>query len=193
MDIWFATSNSGKYKEVKRLLSDHNVYSLSDLPTYASPAEDGDSFTANAKIKASSLKSLKKDCWILADDSGIEIEGLGNLPGIHSARYAGAKASDLENSAKALKMLGLKSPENRKARFVCHLVAIAPDGEEHVFTAELVGSLAKNMRGTEGFGYDNIFIPEGEEKTLAELGVAYKNKVSHRFLALKKFKDFLES
>lgn len=193
MDVWFATTNSGKHKEVKRLLNNYEVYSLIDLKTYAPPAETGDSFLANARIKAKSLRSLKKDCWILADDSGIEIEGLGNLPGIHSARYAGAKASDIENSTKAIKMLALRSPENRKARFVCHLVALSPTDEEFIFEAELKGEISKTMRGTDGFGYDNIFIPEGNEKTLAELGVAFKNMVSHRAKALKNFKAHLES
>ena len=192
MDIWIATTNLGKIKEMQRILNDFTVYSTKDLPVYCAPKEDGHSFLENAKIKAKSLRGLKKDCWIMADDSGLEIEGLGNLPGVHSARYAGEKASDIENSSKALKMLSLKNPENRKARFVCSLFVLTPDNSELKFEGTCEGNISKTMRGRDGFGYDNIFIPKGEEKTLAELGPAFKNKISHRFKALMKFKDFLQ-
>lgn len=189
MELWFATSNTGKLNELKNLVQgkDFQVHSPSELSFYASPPETGESFEENARIKAKSLKALKPGVWVLAEDSGLEVAGLNNLPGIHSARYAGPKARDAENTAKLLKMLSLRSANKRDAQFRCALVAISPEGHERVFEGILKGEIARNMQGTEGFGYDNVFIPEGETKTFAELGVAFKNKVSHRAQAIKAF------
>jgi len=189
MELWFASFNSGKLKELKNLFmgKDFDLHSASELTYYSAPPETGNSFEENAKIKARSLRALKPNTWVMAEDSGLEVTGLNNLPGIHSARYAGPKARDAENTAKLLKMLSLKSANNREAQFKCSLVVITPEGQEKTYEGVLKGEIAKQMKGTQGFGYDNVFIPEGETQTLAELGLAFKNKCSHRSQAIKKF------
>jgi XTP/dITP diphosphohydrolase len=185
MELWVATGNQGKLNEFKMLLNKLvgvglNLHAQSELPVFSPPPENGDSFLANARIKARALKAVKPGVWVMADDSGLMVEGLNGLPGIHSARYAGPKAQDLENIAKLLKMMTLRPMANRKASFVCSIVAYDPQGNEHVFEGRLEGEIAKSMKGTAGFGYDPVFIPAGETKTLSELGLAHKNKISHR-------------
>lgn len=197
MDLWVATGNSGKLNEFKMLLNKLvsaglSLHAQSELPVFSPPPENGDSFVANARIKARALKAVKPGAWVVADDSGLMVEGLGGLPGIHSARYAGAKASDAENNAKLLKMMTLRPMENRKAAFVCALVAFDPSGKEHVFEGRLSGEIAKAGKGTLGFGYDPVFIPEGQTQTLAELGPAVKNQVSHRAKAVQQLAPLLE-
>jgi XTP/dITP diphosphohydrolase len=197
-DLWVATGNQGKLNEFKMLLNrlvqtGLNLHGQSELPVFSAPPENGDSFVANARIKARALKSVKPGTWVLADDSGLQVEGLNGLPGIHSARYAGPKASDAENVAKLLKMMTLRPMANRKATFVCVVVAFDPNGTEHVFEGRLEGEIGKAAKGTAGFGYDPIFIPVGETQTLADLGLAYKNKVSHRAKALAGLIPLLES
>ena len=109
------------------------------------------------------------------------------MPGIFSARYAGENARDVENTSKVLKMLSIRSPGNRKAQFRCVMIAHDPQGVEHKFEGILKGEIAKDMRGTNGFGYDSIFIPEGSTQTLAEITIQEKNKISHRSQAVKQF------
>ena len=165
---------------LEKSISGVNVHSITELAHYSQPPENGKTFLDNARIKARSVKAMKPGVWVLAEDSGLEVEGLGGLPGIHSARYAGAHARDSENLAKLLKMLQIKAVANRNARFLCTMVAFDPSGEEHVFTGELKGVIGKTPAGQLGFGYDPVFIPQGETKTMAELGAAFKNKNSHR-------------
>ncbi|MBC86169.1 MAG: non-canonical purine NTP pyrophosphatase, RdgB/HAM1 family [Bdellovibrionaceae bacterium] len=188
MDIWLATSNSGKVNEFKSLLHGKGLvfHQLSEVKNYHSPAETGETFLDNARIKAKSLKSVMPDQWVVAEDSGLQVKGLKDLPGVHSARYAGDKATDHENVAKVMKMVNLRTPTERSAKFVCCIVAISPTGEEFVFDGVVEGSISKKVAGTAGFGYDVCFIPEGEEKTFAELGIPFKNKVSHRAQAIRK-------
>jgi XTP/dITP diphosphohydrolase len=195
MELWVATTNTGKLNEFRNLLSEKGVTirSNADLKSYTSPPETGKTFLENARIKAKSLAAVKRGVWVAGEDSGLEVEGLGNNPGIFSARYAGDKASDAENNAKVLKMLKIRSPLMRKARFRCALVAFSPEGKEYAFEGVVEGQIADKIRGTEGFGYDVIFIPEGESKTFAELGLAFKNRVSHRGQAIKKFAEVLFS
>lgn len=189
MEIWIATSNNGKLNEFKMLLNHAvneqmlDIHSQGELPVFSQPPENADSFVGNARIKARALKAMKPGKWVMGEDSGLAVEGLGGLPGIHSARYAGPKAQDAENVAKLLKMMTLRPMNSRKGAFVSVIVAFDPAGNEHVFEGKLQGEIAKAQKGTTGFGYDNVFIPDGEQKTLAELGLAYKNKVSHRALA----------
>lgn len=192
-ELWVATSNKGKLNEFRNLLLEKgiSIKSNTDLPSYSSPIENGDTFEANARIKAKSMAAMKKGSWVVGEDSGLEVDGLDKNPGIYSARYAGDKASDGENNAKVLKMLKIRSPQNRTARFRCVMVAYSPSGEEFVFEGTVEGRISEKIRGTEGFGYDVIFIPEGEEKTFAELGLAFKNKVSHRAQAIRKFREIL--
>ena len=136
---------------------------------------------------------MKANNWVLGEDSGLEVEALNNLPGIHSARYAGPKAADSENVAKLLKMLQLRTATNRKARFLCTIVAYSPSGEEMIFTGEMSGIIERTPRGQMGFGYDPVFTPQGETKTLAELGPAFKTKHSHRAKATLEFIEKLKS
>jgi XTP/dITP diphosphohydrolase len=191
-EIWLATTNKGKIDEVKSLMAAHavTIKSISDMGTYAIPKETGSSFEENARIKAQSLRALKENSWVLGEDSGLECDGLGGLPGLYSARYAGERASDAENVAKLLKMLKIRT-QNRRARFRCALVAYAPDGQEHLFEGTLEGEVTQQPRGKYGFGYDPIFVAEGQTQTLAELGPGFKNKVSHRAQAIRQFAKLL--
>lgn len=193
VDLWIATTNSGKLKEFQSLLPLFKLRSLGEIQGYTPPAETGATFEENARIKAATLKSLKPGNWILADDSGLEVSALGGLPGIHSARYAGPKASDIENQLKLLKMLNLRAPKQRTARFICSLVGYKPSGEEFQFSGVVEGEIAKSSQGQGGFGYDPVFIPEGETKTFAELGAAKKNLLSHRARAIQKMCESLSS
>jgi XTP/dITP diphosphohydrolase len=198
MELWIATGNQGKLNEFKmlfnRLVNEHglDLHAQKELPVFTPPEENGDSFLANARIKARALKAVKPGTWVMADDSGLVVEGLGGLPGIHSARYAGPKASDMENTAKLLKMIAIRHVANRKARFQCVIVAYDPSGQEHVFEGALEGEIAKAQKGTGGFGYDPVFVPQGHTQTLGELDAALKNQISHRAKAVNAFMAVLE-
>lgn len=196
MKLWVATHNKGKADEFKRLLADLPVelHMASEISSYSPPPETGKTFLENAQIKARSLKSVVNDeDWVLSDDSGLSVEGLGGLPGVHSARYAGDKASAMENNAKLLRMVHIRTPVNRAAQFECTLVLIGPDRKEHVFTGVCKGSIAKKEAGTQGFGYDPVFIVEGKSITFAEMSYADKNAVSHRNQAAQKLKEHLKT
>lgn len=192
-ELWVSTTNKGKLSEFQGLLREKiTVHSVSELSSYFAPPENGKTFVENARIKAKTLKAIKPGTWVVADDSGLEVEGLGGLPGIHSARYAGEKASDAENNAKLLKMLQIRSPGNRKALFRCVLVAYNPSGEEKVIEGVVHGTIAEKARGTIGFGYDPVFIPEGNTQTFSELGIAVKNQISHRAKAIRELASLIE-
>lgn len=201
MEFWFATGNKGKVDEYKLLLKDllaNELHSLSlhtqnELSSFTPRPETGKTFRENSHLKAKTLAAVKNKCWVFGEDSGLEVTGLGGLPGIHSARYAGPKASDSENNAKLLKMLQLRGVTDRSARFVCDLTVITPDGETWFFEGELKGTLAPKLMGIHGFGYDPLFIPEGETKTLAELGPGFKVTKSHRAQAFQRFLDRFKS
>ncbi len=197
MDIWLATLNKNKVKEFRDLFksTDYTIRAASELDFYKAPKEDGDSFVANALIKAKSLKAAisNKDCWVVGEDSGLEVEGLNGLPGIHSARYAGENALDIQNNDKLVKMLGLRSPQNRKARYWCQIVAIGPNNQELEIGAPCNGLIGVTPKGSGGFGYDPLFIPEGFEKTMAELLPAEKHEISHRGKAAREFLNKLTS
>lgn len=189
MELWIGTTNKGKLSEFTLLFQKEipalQIKNISELRSYVQPPENGKTFLENAQIKARSLKAMKPGQWIFAEDSGLEVEALGNLPGIHSARYAGPHASDSENVAKLLKMMQIKGATTRAARFLCTIVAFNPEGQELQFTGELRGEIAKAPVGQMGFGYDPIFIPSGQTKTLAELGPGFKVQNSHRTVAAK--------
>lgn len=190
MELWIATGNKGKVKEYELLLKeipDLHVHTQSEINGFTPRPEDGKSFEENARIKAKTLKAVKNNVWIFGEDAGLEVEGLGGLPGIHTARYAGPKASDNENVAKLLKMMTIRPMSNRKARFVCTLVVYTPQGEEWVFQGQMAGEISKTPQGQMGFGYDPVFVPTGETQTLAQLGYGYKTQHSHRSLAFREF------
>ncbi len=196
MKLWIATHNKGKAEEFKRLFEGMPVelHIAGEIRSFSPPPETGDTLLANAQIKARSLKSVVDDAdWVLADDSGLFVEGLGGLPGVHSARYAGAHASPAENNAKLLKMVHIRTPGNRNAQFECTLVLIGPDRKESVFTGIAKGTLATKEMGKGGFGYDPVFIPEGKTQTFAELPFAEKNILSHRYQASQKLKEHLKT
>ena len=192
--LWVATTNQGKLNEFRNLMANKvEIVGLQELKHYSAPPETGKTFEENARIKARSLKALRPGEWVVADDSGLEVEGLGGMPGVHSARYAGDKASDAENVAKLLKMVQIRTPTNRKAMFRCVLVAFDPDGQEHVIRGEVQGVITPTARGTTGFGYDPVFAPVGHDKTFAELGAATKNQISHRAVAIRELLALLPS
>ena len=127
MELWIATGNKGKLEEYKLTLGkipEIKLLSQADLPYFTPRPEDGPTFLDNARIKAKSVKALKPDCWVLGEDAGLEVEGLNNLPGVHTARYAGPNARDSANVAKLPKMLQIRSAANRKAQFKCVTVAV---------------------------------------------------------------------
>lgn len=196
MELWIATGNKGKlaeYKLLLRELADLKIFSQADIPSFTPRPEDGKTFEDNARIKAKTLRAVKNNVWVLGEDSGLVVEGLNGLPGVHSARYAGPKASDSENVAKLLKMMALKPMPNRNAKFVCSTVVYTPTGEEWVFSGEMKGTISTKPTGLLGFGYDPVFIPEGQTQSLAELGPGHKNLHSHRSQALKAFLEKLNS
>jgi XTP/dITP diphosphohydrolase len=186
MSLWISTTNQNKLNEFQNILGQAvEIHSVSELSYYSAPPETGKTFVENARIKAKTLKALKAGTWVVADDSGLESEGLGGMPGVFSARYAGDKARDAENVAKLLKMLQIRGNGNRNAQMVCALVAFDPKGQEHVIQAAVKGQISLTSRGKTGFGYDPVFIPEGQDKTYAELGAAIKNQTSHRSQAIR--------
>lgn len=180
-----ATGNKGKVDEFTSLLKRHQLFFLRDIPGYQIPEETGSSFEENARIKAQTLQKQKPKDWVLGEDSGLEVPALHNAPGIYSARYAGSHATDENNLNLLLKNMKAFIDEKRSASFVCHIVAFSPKGKEYSVQGRLKGYITHKPIGDKGFGYDPIFIPKGELKSLAQLGVEYKNQVSHRFHAVQ--------
>ncbi len=175
-----ATRNDHKLRELAEALPG---IELRPLPAEAEvPAEDGDSFVANALIKARSAHRATGAAAI-ADDSGIEATDLGGRPGIRSARYAGEDATDEENLAKLLSEVGARGGDRRVA-YVCAIAFVGADGGERVFEARTEGRLIEEPRGSGGFGYDPAVVPDdtgpGDERTMAELTAEEKNAISHR-------------
>lgn len=183
-NLWIASFNSGKLKEFTSLFrnSDFTVKSAREFEFYRPPEETGETFLENATLKAKSFRPLVDDGdWVVAEDSGIEITALNSLPGVHSARYAGEKALDRQNNDKVFKMLAFKKTSDRSARYFCQIVALGPNGQKIEVSADCKGKIAlMPSNGKGGFGYDPIFIPEGLEKTMAELTPREKNEISHR-------------
>jgi XTP/dITP diphosphohydrolase len=186
-----ATSNPGKLVEIREIVAGIplELVSLRDL-RLPPPPETGDTFHANAAQKAT-ISARQSGLWSLADDSGLCVEALGGAPGLHSARYA---STDDERRAKLLRALQAVPEEKRGAHFFCAVALSPPDGER-VLQAEgrVDGSIALQERGTNGFGYDPIFLPaETPGQTLAELASAEKNRLSHRGRALQRLRPVLE-
>jgi XTP/dITP diphosphohydrolase len=173
--VLLASSNPHKADELSRSLPGWEVGVLG----VELPPETGSSYYENARAKAEFGRGVRPDEWILGEDSGIEVAGPGGRPGIHSARWAEEPVSAL------LAELGGVEGEGRRARYVCELVALGPDGEELRGTGTLEGCIAEEPRGSEGFGYDPIFVPDGETQTVAQLGNAWKAEHSHRARAAR--------
>jgi XTP/dITP diphosphohydrolase len=180
-----ATRNQHKVREMAELLPGVDLQPLP--PEVELPPEDGDSFEANALIKARAARAATGEVTI-ADDSGIEAADLGGAPGIYSARYAGEGASDETNLEKLLREVDAAAGE-RRAAYVCAIALIDEDGHEYVFQARCEGTLLRETRGGGGFGYDPAFVPDEtghrDQRTMAELPPAEKNAISHRGKAVR--------
>ncbi|MCE9625816.1 MAG: non-canonical purine NTP pyrophosphatase, partial [Deltaproteobacteria bacterium] len=163
---------------------------LKNFPECPQAAESASTYLENAQEK-SRLTAAHCGLWSLADDSGLEVEALGWKPGVRSARYAGADATDTENNARLLRELSGIDNASRRAVFRCVLVLSHPDGREFVSRGELWGRIAFDRKGDRGFGYDPIFIPEGKSLSLAQMDPAEKNRISHRTRALEIMRSFL--
>lgn len=192
MKLLLATRNRNKVIEMEQALegTGWEVVMLADIPGAPEVEEDGVTFEENALKKARSAAEVAK-LWTLAEDSGLEIDALGGEPGVRSARYAGERASDAERIRKVLTQLVSVLDERRTARFRCLMCVIDPAGTEVCFEGRCEGRIAHSPRGSAGFGYDPIFIPEGYEQTFAELGLSVKSKISHRARALQQVIAFL--
>jgi XTP/dITP diphosphohydrolase len=188
--IIFASKNEGKVKEVRHILNGINtkIVSLNDIGFKNEIHESADTFEGNAKIKAEIIYNEFK-LPTIADDSGIVALQLGNEPGVYSARYAGENATDADNNSKLIKRLE-SFPEPHTGKFVC--AAVYYFGADFIVTmGEIAGRIIKEPRGTNGFGYDPLFLPNGYDKTTAELPSDIKNKISHRFNAFCQLKKYL--
>jgi XTP/dITP diphosphohydrolase len=191
LKVLIATTNKGKIQEFNYLLEglDIEVIGLAEYGTVPSVEEDGQTYAENALKKARTMHQLT-GLPVIADDSGLEVDSLQGRPGIFSARFAGPDASDEDNNRKLLALLG-QTP-NRQARFMAAVVFV-DNGVEEVFTGTIEGTIAHHPAGSEGFGYDPVFIPEGYAQTFAEIGTHIKNKISHRAKAMEKLKNYLSS
>lgn len=192
--IIIATGNAHKVEEFEALLHGAAVEIESAKVCGGMPDvdENGDTFAANAQLKAEALRSITPEgAWVLADDSGLEVDALNGAPGIYSARYAGTTATDQENVDKLLGALGEVSEGARSARFKCVLCLISPEGSVDFFEGSCEGEISFEPKGESGFGYDPVFIPEGYAQSFAELGEEIKGALSHRAKAVLAFKDAL--
>ncbi|MDP6559330.1 MAG: XTP/dITP diphosphatase [Candidatus Binatia bacterium] len=197
MDILVGTTNSGKLAEIEGTLGDLplRIISLKSLGEWPKFEEDGSTFEENARKKARIFAEFS-GCFTLADDSGLEVDALGGVPGVYSARYSGPGTDDGKNNGKLLHELTDVPKERRGARFVCVIALCAPTslgGGEWIFRGECEGWIAFSPRGENGFGYDPLFFYPSLGKTLAEINPAAKGRVSHRGRALRKLKEALPS
>ncbi len=193
MKIIVASTNQGKITEIRRLLGDLGTQVLTMEQAGIDPGvdlpENGDTFEQNALSKTGALQELVgEDYWCLGDDSGLEVDYLHGAPGVRSARYAGFTAQGAErdraNTKKLLDELQGVAASARQARFVCHMVLLGPKGQEIHSRGTCEGRILRQPRGTGGFGYDPVFLPDGFDRTMAELSLNEKNRISHRGKAL---------
>ena len=190
--ILAGTHNKHKISEFQEMLTANGlevtILSPATIPDFPELIENGETFEANSGIKAEQASGFSK-MTAFADDSGLAVDALGGAPGIYSARYAGENATDAERIAKLLKEM--EGITDRTARFVC-VISIAHCGKKIAsFRGEIVGTIALAPSGSNGFGYDPVFIPAGYDKSFAELGAAVKDKISHRARAFEKMIAFL--
>ena len=198
MKIVFATNNQHKLQEIREILGDQfEILSLADIGCHEDIPETRNTLEANAHQKAEYVfDHYHIDCF--ADDTGLEVDALGGAPGVHSARYAeGTDHNSEANMAKLLRELG--DNDNRKARFRTVISLIQMEGgnpvcsREYQFEGVVEGRIDREKHGSEGFGYDPVFIPEGYDKSFAELGEEIKNQISHRARAVKKLAEWLKT
>ena len=190
-NLVFATGNSHKLQEVQSLFKEGFALScLKDVNITEEIPETADNLVDNALQKA---WYVYKKCGIpcFADDTGLEVEALNGAPGVYSARYAGEQKDSKLNMLLLLK--NMTGKENRNARFRTIIAYIDENAQEHIFEGEIRGKIIENMAGENGFGYDPIFVPEGYDKTFAQLSSETKNKISHRARAMEKFLSYINS
>jgi XTP/dITP diphosphohydrolase len=179
-----ASANENKLRELRHALACWEI-ELLDAGEY--PPETGETYHDNAQAKARFGRTIvSADRWVFGEDSGVELVGLGGAPGVLSSRWAAGR-----EAVRALEELD--GVEDRRARYVCELVAIAPEGTEYRGTGILEGRIAEEARGTGGFGFDPVFVPEGEERTVAELGDDWKRENSHRARAARALLEAITS
>lgn len=188
MQLVFASNNKNKIKEIQLLLPDSiEVLSLEDIGCFEDIPETADTIEGNAILKADYVtQKFGYNCF--ADDTGLEVEALNGEPGVYSARYAGGQKDANDNMDKLL--LNLEGKANRSAQFKT-VIALNINGSQHLFTGIIKGKIIMEKIGTNGFGYDPIFVADGFTKTFAELSIEEKSTISHRGLAVKQLVDFL--
>lgn len=200
MKIIFATGNEGKMREIRAILADveAKILSMKEAGLCLDIEEDGESFAENALIKARAVADALaaegrfRDCIVLADDSGLEIDCLNKEPGIHSARYLGEETSFDVKSRDLLRRMEQVPDEERSARFVCAIAAVFTGGETVTTRGTIEGRIGYDLKGDNGFGYDPIFYLPEYGRTAAELTDDEKNQISHRSRALARMKEELK-
>lgn len=190
MKLIFASHNNYKFNEVKKILPPHiELLSLTDVDFFTEIEETENTLEGNALLKANTIyKELNLNCF--ADDSGLLVDALNGEPGVYSARYAGSQKNDNDNIEKLLAKL--TNSTNRKAHFKT-VMALVINGNAFLFEGIIKGAITHEKRGTNGFGYDPIFVPDGYSQTFAEMNTETKNSISHRGIALKKLMVFLKT
>ena len=178
MKLFVATHNAHKLREISQILPAFEI--VADDPEGV--VEDAPDFAGNALLKVRAIASRHPGAWCMADDSGLEVAALGGAPGVRSARYAGEPSDTAANNALLLR--NLEGVEDRCANFTCAVALVAPDGSEHVATGRSFGRIALASSGAAGFGYDPLFLPDGCDRSFAELSADEKNAISHRGRAL---------
>lgn len=194
MDMALATRNKKKAVEIGRMVEGLGIrlLTLDDFPGAPDVEETGATFEGNALLKA---KSAADYCKIpaIADDSGLMVDALDGGPGVYSARYAGPGANDKDNVKKLLHELSGTPMSKRGARFVCVMAIAWPNGKTRVFKGSVEGTIISEERGESGFGYDPVFVPEGHDRTFAEMSAGEKDGMSHRGRALRMLVDYVKS
>ncbi|HJE51378.1 MAG TPA: RdgB/HAM1 family non-canonical purine NTP pyrophosphatase [Tessaracoccus flavescens] len=193
--VVLATNNPKKLAELRRILNSAGlpveVLGLRDVATYPEPEETERTFEGNAFLKATAA-CRATGLVAVADDSGLEVEELNDMPGVRSARWAGPACDDEDNNQLLLAQLDGVPAERRKARFVCALAMVTPEGDRKVWHGRMPGRIAETCEGEGGFGYDPIFVPAGLPVTSAELTAEEKDSISHRGIAVRAFVAFLK-
>ena len=192
MTIVLATRNQGKIAEIRALLPGLGIQPAASYPGCPEPDETGRNFEENALIKARAVAQYTSRA-ALADDSGLEVDALDGAPGVRSARYAGAGATDRDNIQRLLDALDGIPDADRTARFRCAMAVAAPDGRTWTVEGVCEGRIIRKPRGGAGFGYDPLFVPAGYKSTFGELERSVKNRISHRAMALDRIRDVLEA
>jgi XTP/dITP diphosphohydrolase len=192
LELVIATRNRKKLEEIQRILNGLDVvlYTLDDFPGCPEVEEDADTFEGNAIKKAKTVAEYTKKA-AFADDSGLEVYALGGAPGVYSARYAGKETNDKKNLEKILREMENVEEDKRGGRFVCVIALAFPSGKVETFEGHAEGSIGREPKGFNGFGYDPVFYPKDYGRTFAEMTGEEKDGLSHRGMALKKFREYL--